>query len=215
MSTTPEPPGNDSIVRRCKEDAPPCRCVAVLLKCAPCHFISRGKRHPGLARSERGPYFVKLLSTKFRLSWDRTQKLTVVYNLIISPQKIRFVNIIQNNRYPHAKLWVSQFIWSRFLGGKKWDCSSRCRKSYIISLLMHSVKIAGSSQTNYKNSPFTWSHVWGISASQGTCKSLWMEKTTSCFLYGFATKQRALMEVLKVGKWTSFFSLFCSLSFCF
>ncbi|XP_051488555.1 caspase recruitment domain-containing protein 11 isoform X2 [Apus apus] len=24
MSTTPEPPGNDSIVRRCKEDAPPC-----------------------------------------------------------------------------------------------------------------------------------------------------------------------------------------------
>uniref|UniRef100_A0A8C9FDZ6 Caspase recruitment domain family member 11 n=1 Tax=Pavo cristatus TaxID=9049 RepID=A0A8C9FDZ6_PAVCR len=27
MSTTPEPPGNDSIVRRCKEDAPPCSVV--------------------------------------------------------------------------------------------------------------------------------------------------------------------------------------------
>uniref|UniRef100_A0A8V0Z729 Caspase recruitment domain-containing protein 11 n=1 Tax=Gallus gallus TaxID=9031 RepID=A0A8V0Z729_CHICK len=27
MSTTPEPPGNDSIVRRCKEDAPPCSMV--------------------------------------------------------------------------------------------------------------------------------------------------------------------------------------------
>ncbi|OXB82759.1 UNVERIFIED_CONTAM: hypothetical protein H355_000457 [Colinus virginianus] len=27
MSTTPEPPGNDSIVRRCREDAPPCSLV--------------------------------------------------------------------------------------------------------------------------------------------------------------------------------------------
>ena len=78
-----------------------------------------GEKAPRLSKVWTWPYFVKLMNTKFGLSWDRAQKFTVVYNLIISPQKIKFVNIIQNNCYPLAKLQVSQFIWSRFLGGKK------------------------------------------------------------------------------------------------
>lgn len=101
-------------------------------------------------------YFLELVSTKV-VSWEYAQNSTVVYNFIISLQSFflnLFVNIIQNNCYSHTRLWFSQFIWSWFVW-KRWDHSSICKKWYIISLLMHGVKIADSPQTDWRNSPFT------------------------------------------------------------
>lgn len=55
-----------------------------------------------------------------QITQERAQKFTVVYNFIISLLRFfnLFVNIMKNNCYLHAKLQVSQFIWSWFVWKK-------------------------------------------------------------------------------------------------